>query len=115
MGKIKTLEIALNIFKIEANNQAECSETGDYKSGNKSYQKIIDSVNFIKDNNFIDSLISFLSDESIGVRLWSAYFLLPENESHSLQILEQIEQENSIHSLTAKTTISEWKKGNLKL
>lgn len=114
MSKIKSIESALSIFELEANNQAECSENGDYKSGNKSYQKIIDSVNYIKDNNSIDLLISFLSNESIGVKLWSACFLLPENESRSLKVLEEIKETNSIHSFTAATTISEWLKGNLK-
>ncbi len=113
MKKIKDIETALVIFEEAAIKQAEATESGDYKTGNKYYNEIRKAVDFIKSINAINELEPFLSHGSVGVRMWSACYYLPVDESIGLKVLEDIVKDSSIHSLTAETTISEWKKGNL--
>ncbi|MEM0942125.1 MAG: DUF2019 domain-containing protein [Bacteroidota bacterium] len=114
MKKIKDIDTALAIFEEAAIKQAEATETGDYKTGNKHYDEITKAVAFIKNENAVESLKPFLSHSSIGVRLWAACYLLPVDEKQGVKTLEEIAKSSGIHSLTADTTLSEWKKGNLK-
>jgi hypothetical protein len=111
---MKDIKTTLEIFLEAANKQAEATEQGDYKMANKCYDKIIKSIAFLKSENAIDKLLEYLTDSSIGVRLWSASFLLPVYEEKGKGVLKDIVKTKGIHSLTAETTLSEWKKGNLK-
>ncbi|MBZ4043676.1 DUF2019 domain-containing protein [Flavobacterium hibisci] len=111
---MKNIEIARDVFLESSAKQAEATENGDYKTANKYYDKIIKSANFIKNENEINIFYDYLSNPNVGVRLWSAYFLLPVNEREALKVLKDIVKTNEIHSLTAETTVKEWKKGNLK-
>ncbi|MEH6305238.1 hypothetical protein RYH73_06265 [Olivibacter sp. CPCC 100613] len=43
-----------------------------------------------------------------------AYYWLAVNEQEGIKVLEEIVKGSGIDSLTAETTLSEWKKGNLK-
>lgn len=60
-------------------------------------------------------LSKLLDSESVGARLWAAAYLLPVSERKAMQVLQAIAGGNDIHSITAKMTIEEWKKGNLAL
>lgn len=111
---MKNIETALEFFLEASVKQVEATEIGDYKSANKYYDRIIKSTNFLKDENAIDRLLDYLSSPYVGVRLWSACFLLPLYEQKGIKILKDIAKTKGIHSLTAETTLSEWKKGNLK-
>jgi hypothetical protein len=111
----KKIEKALKTFEEEAKKHAECTEKGNYKSGNICYSKIVKSVSVLRNENLVSKLSIFLNSSSIGVRLWSATFLLPINEKDSLRVLEEITKNLDIHSSTAKYTLSEWRLGNLKL
>lgn len=111
---MKDIKTTLEIFLEAANKQAEATEQGDYKMANKCYDKIIKSIAFLKSENAIDKLLEYLADTSIGVRLWSACFVLPIDEGKGIKVLKDIVKTKGIHSLTAETTLSEWKKGNLK-
>lgn len=113
--KIKNLEIALALFEEAAIKHAEATEQGDYKTGNKNYKNIAKIIDYLKLNNQLPCLKPFLNNSSVGVRGWSATYLLPLFENESLKVLTEISNMQGIHSLTAKTTISEWQKGNLKL
>jgi hypothetical protein len=114
INKMENIEIALNIFLESSAKQAEATENGDYKTANKYYDKIIKSANLIKSQNAISNFVDYISNPNVGVRLWSAYFLLPIYEREALKVLKDIVKTNGIHSLTAEATIKEWKKGNLK-
>jgi hypothetical protein len=111
---MKDINTALEIFLEAATKQAEATEQGDYKMANKCYNKIIKAIDFLKRENAIDKLLEYLTDTSIGVRLWSACFLLPIYKEKGIRVLKDIVKTKGIHSLTAETTLSEWKKGNLK-
>ena len=102
------------LFQEAATKQAEATENGDYKTANKNYDKIIDIMDYLKRENSVDRLHDFLSASSVGVRIWAAYYLLPTHEKESVKVLGEIEKGEGIHSLTAETTLSEWRKGNLK-
>ena len=113
--KIKNVETALSIFEEASIRQSEAIETGDCKTANKFYAKIVLATNFLKDKNDINKLEKLLLHESIGVRLWSATYLLTSNETEAVKVLETIEKTSGINSLTAETTLSEWRKGNLNM
>lgn len=112
--KIKDLKTALGIFKESSIKQAEATEKGDYKTGNKCYDRITKAANYLKKENAISSLKEFLSSDFVGVRLWAAYYWLSVDENEGTRVLEEIAKSTDIHSLSAETTLSEWKKGNLK-
>jgi hypothetical protein len=114
MIKIKDINTALALFEEAATRHAEATEQGDYKVGNKCYDKIVKVVAFLKNENAIDNLLCLLSNPSIGARLWAASYLLPTHEKEGVEILEEIEKRTDIHSLTAETTLNEWRKGKLK-
>lgn len=114
MTKIKDTAAAILKFEEAATKHAEATEQGDYKTANKSYAVIVKAITFLKEQNEIQRLHEFLNYSSVGVRMWAATYLLPVLESEGLRVLKQIAGKTGIHSFTAKTTISEWEKGNLK-
>ena len=115
MVKFKDSETALEKFEEAATKHTEATEQGDYKTANKCYAVIAKAVLFLKEQNEIQQLSVLLNHDSVGVRGWTATYLLPLKEQEAVQVLEQIAGGTGIHSFTAKTTLSEWRKGNLKL
>ena len=111
---MKDIKTALEIFEVVCIKHSEATELGDNKTGNKHYSKIMKAIAFLKSENAISSLNDYLSSPSIGVRLWSACYLLPVNEQEGIKVLEEIVKSPGINSLVAETTLSEWRKGNLK-
>jgi HEAT repeat protein len=111
---MKDIKYALDVFLEASNKQAEATEIGDYKTGNKWYAKVVKSAGLLKSENAIDELLDFLSNPSTGIRLWSACFLLEKHNENAVKVLKEIIKSKNIHSLTAETTLSEWEKGNLK-
>jgi len=114
MMKIKDISAALVLFEESAAKQAEATELGDYKAGNKYYDKVVEAANFLKATNSIDKIRGFLSHSSVGVRMWAAAYSLPFDEKEATKILREIINGSGIHALTAETTLMEWQKGNLK-
>jgi hypothetical protein len=115
MTKIKDTITALSLFEEAATKHAEATEQGDYKTGNKCYATIAKAMTFLKEQGEVLTLLKFINHASVGVRMWAATFLLPVQENDGVKVLEEIAAETGIHSFTAKTTLSEWRKGNLKL
>jgi len=115
MTKIKDTSAALSLFEESASKHAEAAEQGDYKTANKCHAVIAKAIMFLKEKNEIQKLSQFLNHSSVGVRMWAAAYLLPVLEDEAIRELEKITRATGIHSLTAKTTVSEWRKGNLKL
>lgn len=115
MTKIKDTVTAISKFEEAATKHAEATELGDYKTANKNYAIIVKAVTFLKEQGEMQKLSELLNHSSVGVRMWAATYLLPVSESEGLRILKQIAKGTGIHSFTAKTTVNEWEKGNLKL
>lgn len=115
MTKIQNTETALSLFEEAATKHAEATETGDYKAANKNYGIIVKAVAFLKDRNEVDKLLDFLTHSSVGVRMAAATYLLPIHENEAIKVLLEISRGSGIHALTAETTMSEWRKGNLRL
>jgi len=114
MKKITDINTAIHIFKDAADRQAKAIEIGDYNQANKCYDQITKVVTFLKDNNALLELQPLLTNDSVGIRLWAACYLLRVDEKKAITVLEEISNLKGIHSLTAKTTIKEWRKGNIK-
>jgi hypothetical protein len=114
MKKIKDIATALLQFEEAANMHADATEHGDYKTANKCYANITKVISLLKEQDDMQKLSELLNHDSIGVRIWAATYLLPVLEDEGLRVLKQIAGSTGIHSLTAKTTVSEWEKGNLK-
>lgn len=112
--KIKDIKTALEIFEEACIKHSKATEQGDYKTANKYYTEIINSVGYLKSVSEISNLRDFLCSPFVGVRLWAASYWLAVNEQEGIMVLEEIVKSPGIHSLTAETTLSEWKKGNLK-
>jgi hypothetical protein len=114
MTKIKDTEAALIKFEEAAIKHAEATEQGDYKTANKNYVVITKVMAFLKEHNEMQKLSEFLNHSSDGVKGWAATYLLPIKEREAIQALEEIAKGSGIRSLAAETTLSEWRKGNLK-
>ena len=115
MVKFKDTKTALEKFEEAAAKHAEATEQGDYRTANKCYAVIAKAMLFLKEQNELQQLSVLLNHGSVGVCGWAATYLLPIKEREAIQVLEQIAGGAGIHSFTAKTTLSEWQKGNLKL
>lgn len=114
MKNIKKTEEILVEFEDAADKQVEATEQGNYKLGNRCYDKIILAVNFLKRKDEIRLLYPLLHHNSIGVRMWAASYLLPMYPIESVEILEQIASQSGIRAFTAKIILEEWEKGTLK-
>ena len=114
MATIKDKSSALLLFEDSAKEQELATELGDYKKGNKNYFNIVKAINALKEQGELLALLDFLNHPSIGVRGLAACYLLPVRENEAIEALELISQQTGIHALTARTTLSEWRNGNLK-
>lgn len=85
MMKIKDIKTALEIFEDACIKHAEATETGDYKTGNKYYAKIVKVAAFLKSENAMYSLKDYLASTNIGVRLWAAFYWLAIDEKKRLK------------------------------
>lgn len=115
MTKIKDIITALNLFEEASIKHAEATKEGNYTLGNKNYDKVVMAVSYLKEHSCLNELIKFLNHNAIGVRLAAATFLLPVHEEEGIEILEKISKSTDFFSFIAETTLSEWRKGNLKL
>ncbi len=115
MTNIKDIETALSLFEEAATKHAEATKQGDYKTGNKYYNKVVKVVSYLKEQNSLDELMKFLTSDIVGIRLVAATYLLPKHEKKGIEVLEAISKSSDFFSFIAETTLSEWRKGNLKL
>lgn len=115
MTKIKDITTALRLFEEAATKHAEATKEGDYKTGNKNYHKKVKAVSYLKEQDSIDELLQYLNHENVGIRLAAATYLLPKHEEKGIEVLEAISKSSDFFSFIAETTLSEWRKGNLKL
>lgn len=112
---IQNTDTALEIFEEAATSHSNAIETGDYKVANKSYDRIIVAAAFLKQEGKIRLVSKFLNHASSGVRSWAAAYLLPIQEQDAIRVLESVAKGKGLLSFEAEMTLSEWRKGNLKL
>ncbi len=115
MKNIADIKVALKLFEKSAINHFNATEIGDYKTANSNYNTIQSVVIFLKTQSSLELLSEFFFHPSNGVKLWAATYLLPIFEKESCEILKTIALGSGLISLSAKTTLAEWKKGNLKI
>ncbi len=107
---------ALDIFISSSINQAKSTEEGDYKTGNKNYDRIVVVAKYLKENNYLPDLKELLEHENVGVRIWASTYLLEVSEKEAKKSLLAIQKMNiPHHSFTAEMTLEEWNSGNLTL
>ncbi len=112
--RFKNTPQAMDYFLEQALIKEACDKIGDYKKGNKAVDGMRRALKYFWHNDRY-ATSKFLDHESIIVQLWSAGYWLEVNAEHAIEILTKIEKEDSgIYSLSAKYTILEWKKGNLR-
>ncbi len=112
--KIDDASMALSEFELGALAHTHALETGDYRTANKAYKQIVNAIDYLKEHNQILLLMNMLDNSSVGVQSWEACYLLPVREMEALSALEKIAQRHDIQGFSAQTTLSEWRKGNLK-
>jgi Iap family predicted aminopeptidase len=115
MTMIKDISMALSLFVEAATKHAEATKEGDYKTGNKNYDKAMKAFSYLKEQDSVDELLPYLNHDVVGVRLAAATCLLPKYEKKGVEVLEAISKSSDFFSFIAETTLSEWRKGNLKL
>ena len=115
MKTVNDIQTALNAFEEATIRHAEASENGDYKVANKNHDIVRNVVSFLKQNNKVTELLKFYLHPIVAVRLAAATFLLPEFETESIRILEEIANGSGLESLDAEMVLQEWRNGNLKL
>ena len=81
---------------------------------NKNYDVIVKTIDYLIKEKAIDHLLRFLDDPNMSVREWAAAYLLPSYEKEALKALNYVAQGKGIIAGSARTTIEEWQKGNLK-
>ncbi len=111
----KEIEELIDEYKLNAAKHGDTIKEGNYKVGNKCYDKLMIALNRIKEygDEGNEALLSLTDDENDSVRCWSACHSLKYNEEKAVKTLEEIQKQKGIISLSAEMTLSEWRKGNL--
>ncbi len=115
MSNITNISTALYFFEEAAIKHAEATLNGDYKTGNKNYDKVVKAVEYLKQHDSINELLKYLNHDVVGLRLTAATYLLSKFEKEGIKTLEAISKSADFFSFIAETTLSEWRKGNLKV
>lgn len=108
-------EEIIEAFRIAASTHAQATENGDYKTANKNYDDIVRSAKYLREKYSILDLEPLLESDNVGVRLWSASYLLNAASSNAVTTLEEIAKASSIHSFTAEMTLKQFRAGKLEL
>jgi hypothetical protein len=96
--------------------QGESLEEGNWKVANRQYKIIEKSYHQLNElgKEGEKELVKLLDYNNDYVKLWSATYSLPIEEVKAKKILEILSNKTRGLGLTAKMTIEEWEKGNLK-
>lgn len=104
-------------FVKAAADHGHFTTSGDSRSCNNAYDKIVSVVNHLKRSP--DSgeaiLIKLLSYPDESVKSWAAAYLLPTHPEIATKALEEIASQPGIIAFNAAMTLKEWLAGRLKL
>lgn len=79
---------------------------GDSKNANKIHKKLMDLAPKIQNDKSLYSLyFSLLEHANVSVRIWTAVELSGTFREKVIGVLKEIEKTDSIHGLTARTSI----------
>jgi len=116
--ELKYLELAelIKAYSESAKIQGHATESGNYKAGNKAF----DLINAIyaelrhRGAQAQRALLPLLNDPDPGIRLWAASHALDFSPTDGEHVLEDLIPIGKFLGLCAKTTLEEWRKGQLK-
>jgi hypothetical protein len=114
--KVRALETIIEEYANACLKCDEAQDLADYKTGNKNF-KIIQKIRKelkLNPENGIEKLEHLLEHPNDYVRLETATSFLPINTEKAEKILNDIASKRGLNSFTAKMTLEEWHKGNLK-
>ena len=117
-GEIKKAELEelIKAYSEAAKIQGESTENGDYKTGNKASDLLSAIYAELKrrGHDAQAALLPLLHNDDPGIRLWAASHAMEFSPSEGKPVLKALIPIGKFLGLCAKTTLSEWKKGNLK-
>ncbi len=109
------LEQIKKTFIDAAASHGEATETGDYNRGNKQYKAIVKTYKQLKDQKGgIEALHQLMYHSNLSVQSWAASVLLDIYTEEAEKVLQSIADGHGLVGFSAKMTLQEWKKGNLK-
>ena len=103
-------------YAAAAGQHGECTERGDYRTGNKAYERIIRALNSLRalPDRGEEILLSLLNHTDDWVKIWSATHLLPLRAETACDALERLAAGGSRHVASdAKIVLQEWRAGRL--
>jgi Domain of unknown function (DUF2019) len=111
------LKILISEYKKHAQNHGKGTMDGNPKLTNRSYHKVMETLNKIKKYNDegYKALSQLLEENNDYIRLFAATHLLNYNKQKAEKTLQEITQKPGIVSLDAEVVLQEWKNGNLKI
>ena len=97
--------------------QAECTEKGDYKSGNKYADEYISAANDLLagGDQYIDEFTKILKHTNRDVRCIAAAFLLKDRTKQAVKTLRKLKWGIDIAAMGARQTLKRYKKGILEI
>ena len=111
---ITNAEAAINLLSVASSQHGDATETDHYQDGNKAYIQILEALKWLTLHHKTHLLTNLLYSPNISIRLWSASYLLLQNDLSAKRVLEEIAALKTIHGLSAETTLQEWHSGKLK-
>jgi len=116
MKQFTNITEALAVFESNAKVHTYATENGNYKEANRAYDRIKEAVAFLDEQGGRTELLSLIDSDDVGTRMWAAAHLLPTKfQDEGLRILDIIGMGSGITSSDARTTLQEWRRGNLRL
>lgn len=95
----------------------ECTESGDFKQGNKAHDKLLKALSQIRAAGDLgrQALVALLQHENASVRLWSATHLLKTDPAIAIEKIKEIAVGHGMIALCAETVLSEFAKRTLQI
>ncbi|MDD4970329.1 MAG: hypothetical protein PHT07_12965 [Paludibacter sp.] len=102
-------------FIEHAKKYGEAIEEGNHKLANKLHSKLTVLYQKIQNERKWEVLYELINHPNESVQLWSATFLLKNDNEIALDVLNKLKQSEKIVGLTATSIIDMWNKGMLQL
>jgi hypothetical protein len=105
-------------YVAAAREHGKCTETGNYKSGNKAYDRIIAAIREMRKlpdrGEVILTELLFQPDD--WVKMWAATHLLPLREAAASTVLARLASVSpGLLRADADMVLKEWRAGRLKI